>query len=378
MTPPTWTLRLRDFRVFAHFDWSPEGVCLLGGSNGAGKTTVLDALLFLRTLFSRGHEAAFKVIKGTFLRRLNAPAEAPLVFELKVGDVRWVLRLPVNSSGLESFYGEELHLGDQVQLRAAMYQQEWFLGAERRIHDDDEIRCCAKVLWDEQKPAWLRPFFEMLNGARVHKSYVLGRLCDPWQRKSAEWYLHGDGSNLWTVLDTWKGSKKGGAQYDWVLARARKAFPDLIEDINFVPTLSVFRPDLPDPDAGLPPERMADGLLTGLLHLTAVAGAQDGSVLAFDEVENHLHPHAIRVILAAMRELAEARNLTIILTTHSPVVMNEFKGHEDRYFVLERGREQTQPVALEEAHNPDWLAHFALGDLYEREKIAPQRVDKGR
>jgi hypothetical protein len=31
------------------------------------------------------------------------------------------------------------------------------------------------------------------------------------------------------------------------------------------------------------------------------------------------------------------------------------------------------PKSLTELHDHDWLAHFALGDLYEREKFAAPR-----
>jgi hypothetical protein len=67
--------------------------------------------------------------------------------------------------------------------------------------------------------------------------------------------------------------------------------------------------------------------------------------------------------------MAEKRDLTIVLTTHSPVVMNEFKGHEDQFCVLE-AKHEVLPVALDKARDPDWLAHFALGDLYDREEFA--------
>ena len=46
-----FTIKAQNFRVLERLDWSPAGVCLLSGANGAGKSTVLDALLFLRTLF---------------------------------------------------------------------------------------------------------------------------------------------------------------------------------------------------------------------------------------------------------------------------------------------------------------------------------------
>src|SRR5262249_35229067 len=133
---------------------------------------------------------------------------------------------------------------------------------------------------------------------------------------------------------------------------------------------------LPNASAGndsLPLSLAPDGLLVGILHLTAVAGAPEGSILAFDEGENQLHPHAIRAILKAMRTMAEERDLTILLTTHSPVVMNEFKGYEDLFYVLDPGRD-VQPVRLDEALDPDWIAHFSLGDLYDRESFAAQKA----
>ena len=73
-----------------------------------------------------------------------------------------------------------------------------------------------------------------------------------------------------------------------------------------------------------------------------------------------------------MRNQAEERDLTIILTSHSPVIMNEFKGHEDKFYLLEGGKEGYQPVSLDKAREPDWLAHFSLGDLYERGQLVPQ------
>ena len=118
---------------------------------------------------------------------------------------------------------------------------------------------------------------------------------------------------------------------------------------------------------GLPPSRAADGLLTGLLHLTAVAGAKDGSIIAFDEVENQLHPHAIRSIISAMRAQADERDLTIIVTTHSPVVLNQFRDAPEDVFVLGHGVEGLPtPARMTDLHTEEWLAQARLGSLYER------------
>ncbi len=67
-----------------------------------------------------------------------------------------------------------------------------------------------------------------------------------------------------------------------------------------------------------------------------------------------------------------ARDLTIILTTHSPELMDEFSGATDHFFVTQRN-ESTFPVALDELHDRAWLAQSSLGGLYERLRIgAPE------
>jgi predicted ATPase len=216
----------------------------------------------------------------------------------------------------------------------------------------------------------MEPLYRALYDLRTYDFY-LNQVSIGTTREERNSFLHGHGLNLWAVLANWKQApRRYEGKFEWVMAQARLAFPDLIEAMEFDRGEAfIYPPGASDPSDGLPPRRQADGLLTGLCQLTAIAGALPGSILAFDEVENQLHPHAIRVILAAMREQAEARDLTILLTTHSPIVMNEFSSEPDRVFVLEPNAVQ-KPIALDQLKNPDWLAMFSLGELYDRMKFA--------
>jgi len=353
---------------------------LLSGSNGAGKTTVLDALTFLRGLFLYGHEAALSWIDGSYFRHLGTAEEEPVTFTLEVGEIRWRLRFPMSNSGLKGQYGEELFRGDECVLRAALFGDGWYLGSEQR--EIDQRRCCAKVLADMGRAEWMAPLEAVLSDMRIHRSYHLHRVQSHEPVSGVHSFLHGTGRNLWSVLSNWSQAPiRHGGKFDWVIEQARRAFPGVIGTIEFERGLPfLFGPTATDPADGLPPSRMADGLLTGLLHLTALAGAHEGAIVAFDEVENQLHPYAIRMLLEAMRERAEQHDLTTIITTHSPVVMNEFKGHEDQFYVLSppssasEGDALQNPCALDKLHDPDWLAHFVLGDLYERSQIAAPLV----
>lgn len=358
----------RHFRKLRDFSWAPEGVSLLLGPNGAGKTSVLDLLRFLRGTFSFGIEDGFRAAHGGdhFLSRGCSGAD-PVVFELRVGEIRWRLELPMSAAGLKGHYGEELHRGDELILRAGAYSETWKLGGETMSFED--ARCCARVLWDRGGSPWMRPLQQALTDLRTH-DFWLNQVREGTTREDRATFLHGTGKNLWAVLANWKQAPlRHKGQFEWVIEQARLAFPDLLQTIEFDGGEAyVFPPGATDPADGLPPRRQADGLLTGLLLLTAVAGAKPGSIVAFDEMENQLHPHAIRAILGAMRSKAAELDLTVVLTTHSPLVMNEFGEEPERVWVLD-AQSGKVPARLDELKNPDWLAMFPLGELYDRMKF---------
>ena len=358
----------RNFRKLRDLSWAPEGVSLLLGPNGAGKTTALDLLRFLRATFMLSVEDGFRAAHGGdhFLSQGCSDTDL-VVFELRVGDVRWRLELPMSSAGLKGRYGEELHRGEELILRARPYSETWKLGTETLSFDD--ARCCAKVLWDRGTAPWMRPLSQALEGLSTY-DFWLNQVREGTTREDRATFLHGTGKNLWAVLASWRQAPlKYKGQFEWVIEQARLAFPDLLRTIEFDGGEAyVIPPGATDPADGLPPRRQADGLLTGLLQLTAVAGAKPGSLLAFDEMENQLHPHAIRSILGSMRAKAAERDLTLVLTTHSPLLMNEFGAEPGKVWVLDTQSGQG-PVRLNALKNPDWLAMFPLGELYARMKF---------
>ncbi len=360
----------RNFRKLKNFLWTPSGVSLIVGPNGAGKTTTLDLLRFLRGTFIRGHEDGFRAAGGAdhFPSR-SVPGTELVEFEMRVDDIRWRLRLPMSIAGLKGRYGEELYQGDELILRAPVYSETWYLGKEPLPFDEGDVRCCSRILWDRGSAPWLRPLYDALYDLRAY-DFWLHTVREGTTREDVNSFLHGTGKNLWAVLANWKQAPmRYKGQFDWVIQQARLAFPDLIQTIEFDNNEAyIFPPGTTDPADGLPARRQADGLLTGLLQLTAIAGAKPGSILAFDEMENQLHPHAIRSILASMRSLASERDLTIVLTTHSPLVMNAFGEEPGQIGLLGSGKD-TCPIPLDQLEDPEWLAMFPLGELYDRMKF---------
>lgn len=375
------TLSVRDFRGLAQVDWSPEGVCLVVGPNGSGKTTLLDAISFLCGAFARGVPQAVTVQRGPAgLRRLGAPGPEEVVLELKVGDASWTLRLNLDGGGVGEYPAELVQVGSGVLVRRAANVPDWYFG-RRRQPPDPEGRTCLRAAWEAHRPKELAALVETLLGFRYYGAYRMDVLrFQGGVGGEMDQQLYPMGENLFVVLRNWKAApRRFRDQFAWVLRHIQRAFPRMIEDLEFDPPVGqvvpvrFYMPGVPRP---LPIHRAADGLLVGLLHLTAVAGAAEGSLIAIEEMENLLHPHAIRSLLASMRELAEERRLTILLTTHSPVLMNGFREHPEQVYVMESGQ-QTLPVPLDKLHDPDWLVHFSLGDLYDRMEFgAPPRAQE--
>ena len=73
-------------------------------------------------------------------------------------------------------------------------------------------------------------------------------------------------------------------------------------------------------------------------------------------------PGNIRNRVQEYRQVARERSLVILLITTSPVVMNCFRPDDFENVLV-----GSKPLL--EIHKLDWLAHFNLGDLYEREQL---------
>ena len=113
----------------------------------------------------------------------------------------------------------------------------------------------------------------------------------------------------------------------------------------------------------LGPTDWAGGFFTALLHLTALASSDQGGVVAIDEPENSLHPVLILALIEAMRDWSAQYDVTVLLGTHSPVVLDCFRKEPDQVYVMEKGKSQ-HPLVLTDVKKREWLDHYSLGDLY--------------
>jgi predicted ATPase len=368
---PGLTFKMSEFRALRTLDWNPRDVCVLSGANGAGKTSTLRAMMFLRNAILRGpSEAARFAEAGSAFRNVRSDTAADVVFEVANGEWQWRLSIPVEGRGVHAYHGEQLWRSGELLLDVPRLQPTFVLAVDgtTRARQGAEINTYFAVRPDPS----LGAFIEQIKAIRVYEDFALFR-APPDPIDPTHTYLHPDGRNLISVLNNWKRAHRTyPGQFEWVLGCARRAFPDLIEDLEFPPEggARFYPPNAATADASLPLSVAADGLITGLMQLTAVAGAKRGSTIGFDEMENQLHPHAIRTIIEAMRERADEFELNIILTTHSPVVLNTFGDEPALIHVVSPTTTGPNPVPLTTLQAPEWLGMFSLGNLYEGQRFA--------
>ncbi len=368
----TMTIETRNFRVLRQTDWAPVGVCVVVGPNGAGKTTLLTVLEFLRNAYNRSASAAasFDSFGGGWgVRSWGSPEEEPVTMALSVGEVRWELQLLVQGGAVADQLGERLTCGTETWLSRLPYGDRIVYRGDERQGDS---RLALRTIVDALQPPELEAIVRVVTGLRIHRGYNVHGLRMNGSRQGSDLYLNPTGENAFSVLRNWRDRRELRPQYDFVMQGLRLAFPEVFDDLDFHVAGLTITADFLDPRFGPPcPAALApNGWLTGLLHLTAIAGARTGTFVGIDEFENTLHPYAIRQLTNVIREWADGRDLTVCLASHSPVLLDEFKEQPDRIFVMEG---ENRPVPLTELYEEDWLARFSLGRLYAHGEFGGQR-----
>ena len=67
---------------------------------------------------------------------------------------------------------------------------------------------------------------------------------------------------------------------------------------------------------------LSDGTLRVLSIAAAMLSAEEGSLVVIEEIDNGVHPSRARHLLNNIREIAQRRNLRVLLSTHNPALLD--------------------------------------------------------
>jgi predicted ATPase len=376
----TLTLTLRNYRALRDFSLPlASAVQLLVGPNGSGKTSALRGLLELREMRRSGPATTLNANGGASLIHWEAPDVGGLRMGLRDDNFSWFIEPTREGSAIALFPREEARFGGNVILARALRQQEYQAGSIQRTSTADALAIVTSVDAGHEEAQALRAVTHTLSSIRVYPElsalgYDLKQLRRNGSLANADTVLAPDGSNAFTVLRNWRDRRETRQRYDDLLAGLRDAFPAMLLDIEFETAGRTVAARFvgPDEQHGYDAESAASGMLAWMLTAMAVLGADLGGVVAVDEPDIAIHPEAQRKLVDFCEDVAVERGIYVLFTTHSGVMLDVFDERPERVFLLTTDGEGQQPRRPPELIDASWLRQFALGQLYERNRLAPQ------
>jgi predicted ATPase len=361
MATPQLTIEVQNLKALRSFKWSPSGVSVLVGPNGAGKSTALRVVEFLRLTLEHGMLDAIRATYagGELVSTGAAPQVARLMFAR--GNADWSLtvdRKPV---------ADERAVGGGVTAFRAGSRFEFREPGAVSTHAANDSDVSVGVAMRAMPGSAIAQLGTYLLASRYFARPDLTLLRRELSPDTTDLALDTHSLGLFSVLKNWKTNSDFDDRIEFVIESMRELFPKL-KTID-MPSLAqrVSARAVYADGVKLEPSDWADGFFVCLSLLTAIASVKRG-VVAIDEPENSLHPELIRRMIELMREWSRTHETTVLLATHSPVVLNEFRDEPEKVFVMQPGRDHL-PVRLDELKKREWLEHFALGDLYVQNEV---------
>lgn len=361
-----FTLHVQNLRVLRSLAWSPRGTSVLIGANGSGKTTVFLVLKLLRAAIDQGlPQAVTRVLGGSYnLNNWAYGDELPTEVGIGLDELEWRVQLKRRGTSVEPAAIEKLTANGEVIYRRD--ELGFRIGASVLSygHPPGEhllLRHLAENRSDLEEVQRMAAF---LRSITVFHDPDLWSIRTRGSQTTEDHHLESRAGNALTMLRKWYLERPHRFRYQFVLDGLRAAFPGRVTDLDFKEAgqtlvMQVYRPghELPGPLAA-----ESNGFLQMLVLLCDLAAAEEDSVVAIDEPENALHPFAIREFLRRAEAWTQQRRVTLLLATHSPVLLDELTGQPDRVFVMHADADG--PTRVDEAHNRQWLANFRIGELY--------------
>jgi predicted ATPase len=369
---PRFMVYVRNLRALHKVNWSPEPpVTILIGANGAGKTTLLQTLRLFKLAYERGLPEAVNIVLGgsSNLRTWDSSEEEPIEIGLNIGDMRWRIQLVAREGSVDYLTNEHLFNGErEIFSRNSLGE---FIYGDERLEPSQYLG--LRMLMDRGvHDSAIRVISAFLQNITVFHDPDLWMLRHQGSNTTEDRYLHSRGSNALALLRRWYQERTNNHRYQFVIEGLSAAFPNTFEAMDFVEAgntlvTRIYRAGKEMPSA-LSDE--ANGVLQLLILLCEVASAENESIIAIDEPENSLHPYALRAFLRRTTQWAKKHNLTVLLATHSTVLLDELTGSPEQVYVMKPSENNEQmPSRLDQLCNRDWLEGFKLGDLYEQGEI---------
>lgn len=363
-------LVIENYRGLRRVDCTiPSGVSVVVGPNGAGKTTLLRVPELFRHAYARGWSRGLEHHGGLHqFKNVAARPDELVRLRLERGGLCWEVDFSGAIEGT-AMPSEDVFVDGTRKGRRDDAGSITLLGDRRVGQLQGSV---ARILVDRGlvEPAGLCGVSDM----RCYSDFFAFQLRQSGSEYSADTHLHPTGLNVLTVLRNWKDKLSTRPRQVFVMEALRSAFPGFV-DLEFEATSNVVDALVVSEKIDRPTKlkNEANGFIHAMMCLTAIASTPPGNFVSVDEPETALHPYAIRRILDAIREWSDQHRIDVLLSTHSPVIIDAMRQTPEQVFVMAQG-EDLRP--LTELREKAYLERFSIGDLYVQSRIGGPIVDR--
>ena len=389
-------VQVKNYRSLANVNVKLGSLTVLVGRNGAGKSTFLDVLRFVRDAIRHGLEDAIVARHGiTSLRRWSPskPYNIEIGLTVKAGNF-WGEYSFTITSGPRGTYRVQRELCSvgkeplQVEDRFETKGGKWITLPQGRfgdisIRNEKPIESTALIL------PTLGLFSPLFSNMRRHLggnfyNIIPNVLREP-QKPSSEKILTDHGENFASIARLLPQKNRRFPEMLSSLSKVVEGVNDLrVRDVGGYLVTELKHNELSDKFAkndNSPWFELAsesDGTLRMLGMLVALYQNQSPSqvrsaLLALEEPENALHPGALAVLSDVLRE--SSRRHQLLITTQSPDLISRFNVDELRVVERVEGITQIGPVdEIQRETIKDEL--FSAGDLLRIEGLRREPVNE--
>lgn len=316
------SVAFRNFKALRHTELVLRPFNLLIGPNGSGKTSLIQAILRLRSLA----KLPLSVHPEAQTQRADSPE---MIFHFNAPHTAVTARL--------------VCVSDNV--------------------------CDLLALTPADAPGW--PSLKArLGGIRA---FLLDHYVMPLpahRRDGTE--LAGNGGNLAAVLATLKDAHPPVfARLSAELTRIAPEFSDMVfrDHADGTVELALHMEDEPQPVTA---ENLSQGTLYLLAMLALAFSPAPPAVVCIEEIDRGIHPRMLRELrdllyrLSYPAEFGESRApVQVIATTHSPYLLDLFRDHPEEVVIAQKhGREAKFERLSDRVDLPELLAEGTLGDIW--------------
>ena len=330
-------LRLRNFRAFENARLELSNLTFLVGRNGAGKSSLLDAMDLLREAVSDSLENALdrrgglqKIQRAKAGRRKSPPMGIAVVLRIA---------FPGNRR-TTAVYGFEVHGRSS---RTPLQVHERLVSSKETSFERKGQTFTAMERPDVSPPAGnlVLPLIArsdslwelVLDATRNLRAYELSpahmaAVPEIGERST----LDQDGANAGDVLKAVQGTEA----HRWIVDRLgiiAEGITDVRAEALLGRRVLSFIQAFDDGKVSFDASQVSQGTLRSLGVLLALRQSPSPSAVLVDEIENSVHPSALSVLLDAA--LASSDGTRVVLTSHSPEVLSHPAVTGERVRVVE-------------------------------------------